>query len=190
MAPALAGSAFYHPTLLEVTDPSLPIVQKEIVGLVQTLQLFDNEDQAVALANDSEYGLSACIWSRDIDRPMRVARRLEAGLISLSQLQGLTNGYDEVGLRHGALRRRELSREADRPGAGARPHPANPAAAPRPSGAVMTTSGMVRRRCSPRLASSLGPSSPSAWRGTARLSSGAPSTWSRRTSRPISTCTS
>ncbi|WP_394824818.1 aldehyde dehydrogenase family protein [Pendulispora albinea] len=49
----LAKGAFYRPTLLEVTDPKLPIVQQETFGPVLTLQIFDTEAEAVALANDS-----------------------------------------------------------------------------------------------------------------------------------------
>ena len=50
---------------MEADDSSLPIVQHETFGPVQILQTFDSEDEAVALANDTDYGLSACIWSRD-----------------------------------------------------------------------------------------------------------------------------
>ena len=103
--PELAGGAFYHPTLLEVTDPSLPIVQTETFGPVQTLQAFDSEDEAVELANDSEYGLSACIWSRDVDRPMRVARRLEAGLISVNSWANLAVEFEEGGFKSSGLGR-------------------------------------------------------------------------------------
>ena len=98
-APALASGAFYHPTLLEVTDQSLPIVQAETFGPVQTLQVFDTEDEGIALANDSEYGLSACIWSRDVDRPMRVARRLEAGLVSINSWANLAVEFEEGGFK-------------------------------------------------------------------------------------------
>ena len=104
-ASALAGGAFYHPTLLEVMDPLLPILQKEIFGPVQTVQVFDDEDQAVALANNSEYGLSACIWSRDVDRPMRVARRLEAGLISINSWANLAVEFEEGGFKSSGLGR-------------------------------------------------------------------------------------
>ncbi len=103
--PELAGGAFYHPSLLEVTDASLPIVQTETFGPVQTLQVFDTEDEAVALANDSEYGLSACIWSRDVDRPMRVARRLEAGLISINSWANLAVEFEEGGFKSSGLGR-------------------------------------------------------------------------------------
>ena len=103
--PAMESGAFYHPTLLEVTDSSLPIVQKETFGPVQTLQVFDTEDEAVALANDSEYGLSACIWSRDVDRPVRVARRLEAGLISINSWANLAVEFEEGGFKSSGLGR-------------------------------------------------------------------------------------
>ena len=97
--PTLTGGAFYTPTLLEVEDSSLPIVREEIFGPVQTLQIFDTEDEAVALANDSEYGLSACVWSRDVDRPIRVARRLHAGLISINSWASLAVEFEEGGFK-------------------------------------------------------------------------------------------
>jgi betaine-aldehyde dehydrogenase len=45
------------------------------------MQVFDTEAEAVALANDSEYGLAVSIWTRDVDRPLRVAREIDAGTI-------------------------------------------------------------------------------------------------------------
>ena len=101
----LEAGAFYHPTLLTVTDSSLPIVQEETFGPVQTVQVFDTEDEAVALANDTDYGLSACIWSRDIDRPMRVARRLEAGLVSINSWANLTIEFEEGGFKSSGVGR-------------------------------------------------------------------------------------
>ena len=103
--PALAGGAFYRPTLLEVPHSNLPIVQSEVFGPVQTVQVFDTEDEAVQLANESEYGLSACVWSRDVDRPMRVARRLEAGLISINSWANLAVEAEEGGFKSSGLGR-------------------------------------------------------------------------------------
>ncbi|GAA3614969.1 aldehyde dehydrogenase family protein [Kineosporia mesophila] len=94
--PGSAGS-FYRPTLLEVDDSAVPIVQQEIFGPVQVLQVFATEDEAVALANDTEFGLSASIWTRDVDRPVRLSRRLEAGLISVNSWANLTVEFEEGG---------------------------------------------------------------------------------------------
>lgn len=103
--PELAGGAFYHPALLAVSDSSLPIVREETFGPVQTVQVFDTEAEAVALANDSDYGLSACIWSRDADRPMRVARQLDAGLISVNSWANLTVEFEEGGFKSSGVGR-------------------------------------------------------------------------------------
>ena len=103
--PALANGAFYHPTLLEVTDTSLPIVQQEVFGPVQVAQRFSTEGEAVTLANATEYGLSACVWSRDTDRSVRVARRLEAGLISVNSWANLAVETEEGGWKSSGLGR-------------------------------------------------------------------------------------
>jgi betaine-aldehyde dehydrogenase len=95
----LAKGAFYRPTLLEVTDSSLPIVQQEVFGPVLTMQVFDTEAEAVALANDSEYGLAASVWSRDVDRPLRVARALEAGTIWINDWANLHDEFEEGGFK-------------------------------------------------------------------------------------------
>lgn len=95
----LARGAFYRPTLLEVTDSDLPIVQKEVFGPVLTMQTFATENEAVELANHSEYGLAASIWSRDIDRPLRVARAIEAGTIWINNWAVLHDLFEEGGFK-------------------------------------------------------------------------------------------
>lgn len=103
--PHLADGAFYHPTLLEVTDSKLAVVRNEVFGPVQTLQIFDTEDEGVALANDTDYGLSACVWSRDADRPLRVSRRLEAGLVCINGWANVAVEFEEGGYKSSGVGR-------------------------------------------------------------------------------------
>ena len=95
----LASGAFYRPTLLEVTDPKMTIVQEEVFGPVLTMQIFDTEAEAVQLANDSEYGLAASIWTRDIDRPLRVAREIDAGTIWINNWAIVWDEFEEGGFK-------------------------------------------------------------------------------------------
>jgi acyl-CoA reductase-like NAD-dependent aldehyde dehydrogenase len=95
----LARGAFYRPTLLEVTNPKMAIVQEEVFGPVLTMQLFDTEAGAVALANDSEYGLAASVWSRDADRPLRIAREIQAGTVWVNDWVAMRDEFEEGGYK-------------------------------------------------------------------------------------------
>lgn len=96
---ALARGAFYRPTLLEVTDATMPIVQEEVFGPVLTMQQFDTEAEAVALANDTQYGLAASVFSRDVDRPLRIARELQAGTVWINDWVILRDEFEEGGYK-------------------------------------------------------------------------------------------
>ncbi|WP_353436660.1 aldehyde dehydrogenase family protein [Pseudomonas aeruginosa] len=101
----LASGAFYRPTLLEVEDNGLAIVQEEIFGPVLTLQVFDTEEQAIALANDNQYGLAASVWSRDGDLPLRVAAALEAGSVWVNDWAIVLDDTEEGGFKQSGLGR-------------------------------------------------------------------------------------
>lgn len=101
----LAQGAFYRPTLLEVFDNQLEIIQKETFGPVLTLQVFDTEAEAVRLANDNEYGLAASIWTRDVDRPLRVAREIQAGTIWINDWAVVYDEFEEGGFKQSGLGR-------------------------------------------------------------------------------------
>ena len=81
----LEGGWFYAPTLLQANDPTLPIVQEEIFGPVLIVQIADNFDHAVELANGTNFGLVAGIYSRDISRAFRFARAVDAGQVFINQ---------------------------------------------------------------------------------------------------------
>ncbi len=101
----LAKGAFYRPTLLEVTDSKMDIVQEETFGPVLTMQAYDSEDEAVALANDSIYGLAAAVWSTDVDRPLRIARRIDAGTIWINNWAVIYDESAEGGYKRSGLGR-------------------------------------------------------------------------------------
>jgi len=77
--PGLAG-AWYAPTVLTGVTHEMRIMREEIFGPVVPVMVVDDEQQAVALANDSRFGLGASVWTRDRARGERIAARLEAGM--------------------------------------------------------------------------------------------------------------
>ena len=76
-----ANGYFIEPTIIEGLDAKCKTNQEEIFGPVVTLQTFETEEEALALANDSTYGLSATLWTNDLQRAHRLAHKIEAGMI-------------------------------------------------------------------------------------------------------------
>ncbi|WP_455353194.1 aldehyde dehydrogenase family protein [Streptomyces sp. SYSU K217416] len=79
--PALRGGYYYPPTVLDECTPAMSVVHDESFGPVLTVERFRSEDEAVALANDTVYGLAGAVWSQDVGRAHRVASRLRAGTV-------------------------------------------------------------------------------------------------------------
>jgi phenylacetaldehyde dehydrogenase len=76
-----AGGWYMAPTVISDVRPDMRIMREEIFGPVITIEAFDDADQAVAIANDSRFGLGAGVWTRDIQRAHAVAQRLQAGTV-------------------------------------------------------------------------------------------------------------
>jgi phenylacetaldehyde dehydrogenase len=76
---------FVHPTVVTNLDPDTSrLFQEEIFGPVVTILPFDDEDEAVALANNSTYGLASTVWTKDLGRAHRLAKRIKAGTVGLN----------------------------------------------------------------------------------------------------------
>ena len=76
---------FYPPTVLRDVSPDAVMAHEEIFGPVAPLLRFDSEAEVIAKANDTEYGLAAYIYTRDLARGMRVASKIESGMIALNR---------------------------------------------------------------------------------------------------------
>ncbi|MFJ2416370.1 aldehyde dehydrogenase family protein [Streptomyces brevispora] len=85
--PDPTGRGFYvAPTLLADCTPDMRVVREEIFGPVVVVVPFDDEEEGIALANDSDYGLIDYVWSGDVARAFRVARRLRAGGVGVNTI--------------------------------------------------------------------------------------------------------
>jgi acyl-CoA reductase-like NAD-dependent aldehyde dehydrogenase len=86
-----AVGTFYQPTVLVDVDQSMTCMTEETFGPTLPVVKVADEDEAIRLANDSDYGLSATVWTKDVARGERVARRLEVGAVNVND--ALANGF-------------------------------------------------------------------------------------------------
>jgi succinate-semialdehyde dehydrogenase/glutarate-semialdehyde dehydrogenase len=82
--PSSLGGTYYEPTLLLNVTPQMHIAQEEVFGPVAPLFRFQTEAQAVAMANDTEFGLAAYFYARDIGRVWRVSGQLQYGMVGIN----------------------------------------------------------------------------------------------------------
>jgi acyl-CoA reductase-like NAD-dependent aldehyde dehydrogenase len=106
------GPGFWMaPTVLETKDPSSRAFQEEIFGPVVSVVRFEDEAEAIRVANNSPYGLSGSIWSRDIGRALRVARGVETGALSVNSNSSVRYSTPFGGFKQSGLGR-ELGPDA------------------------------------------------------------------------------
>ncbi len=101
--PALANGFFVSPTVFTGCRSEMRVVQEEVFGPVMTVERFSDEAEAIRLANDSTYGLSGAVWSRDQDRAERVASALRMGTVWINDFnvyfaQAPWGGYKQSGI--------------------------------------------------------------------------------------------
>ncbi len=101
--PECADGWFVEPTIFTGVDPTMRIAQEEVFGPVLSVIPFDDDDQAVEIANDTLFGLAAGVWTSSIKRALRMSERLEAGTVWVNTYRAVSymspfGGYKRSGL--------------------------------------------------------------------------------------------
>lgn len=105
---ACKNGCFYKPTLITNVTNDMKVAQEEIFGPVAVIIKFKTEEEVIAMANDSEYGLGGGVWTKDFARAMRIARAMETGRVWV-------NTYNQIpaGAPFGGYKKSGIGRETD-----------------------------------------------------------------------------
>ncbi|MFD9407187.1 aldehyde dehydrogenase family protein [Streptomyces sp. NPDC059989] len=103
--PALAAGSYYLPTVLDGCRQDMSVVREESFGPVLTVERFSGEDEAVRIANDTEYGLAGAVWTQDAGKAQRVARRLRHGTVWINDYHPYVPQAEWGGFGHSGVGR-------------------------------------------------------------------------------------
>ena len=109
--PALSQGWFFMPTIFDGVRNDMYIAQEEVFGPVLGVLKFQEEEELIALANDTPYGLAAGIWTNDIKRAHRVAREIKAGTVWINMYRAISYASPFGGYKHSGYGR-EIGMEA------------------------------------------------------------------------------
>jgi acyl-CoA reductase-like NAD-dependent aldehyde dehydrogenase len=109
--PALSKGNYYEPTILTNITSNMNLMQEETFGPILPIVPFDNEEEAITMANNTEYGLSSEIYTTDLEKAERVAKRLESGVVAIN-----TDNYYKPQCPIGGYKKSGIGREYGRVG--------------------------------------------------------------------------
>ncbi len=101
----LTGGQFVEPTIFVDVQPQMRIAREEVFGPVLSIMGFDDEAQAVQMANDTIYGLAAGVWTQDMGRAMRMSKALKAGTVWVNTYRAVSFMMPFGGMKHSGIGR-------------------------------------------------------------------------------------
>lgn len=103
--PRLPGGRFFAPTILTDVTPRMDIYHEETFGPIAPVIAFDDEDEAIAMANDTAYGLAAYVYTENLSRALRVTEALRFGIVGINDINPTSAAAPFGGTKHSGLGR-------------------------------------------------------------------------------------
>ena len=104
-APSMPGGQFVEPTIFVDVRPDMRIAREEVFGPVLSIIGFDTEEEAIRLANDTIYGLAAGVWTKDMNRALRMTAALKAGTVWVNTYRAISYMMPFGGMKHSGIGR-------------------------------------------------------------------------------------
>jgi len=101
--PELSKGCYYRPTIFDRVDEDMTIAREEVFGPVLSVMTFENEEEAIRIANNTEFGLMACLWTQDGRRALHMARELRAGKVAINGGGAFRAGAPMYGYKHSGI---------------------------------------------------------------------------------------
>ena len=106
---SLQDGYYFEPTVLTGVTPEMSVMNEEVFGPVAVISVFENMDEAIALANSTIYGLGASVWTKNLDTAMRMSSQLECGMVWVNEICTLHPQCPWGGIKHSGMGK-DLSR--------------------------------------------------------------------------------